>query len=76
MTGPARSRLAAAIDRASKATALLGGLAILPMTVLITFDVLMRYFLNQPQLFVAGKRGHSTFSPELCIPSPEFLKRS
>jgi TRAP-type C4-dicarboxylate transport system permease small subunit len=47
-----RSRLGAAIDRTAKALSLLGGLATLAMTGLIAFDVLMRYFLNAPQLFV------------------------
>ena len=47
-----RSRLGAAIDGTSKALAFLGGLATLAMTGLIAFDVLMRYFLNEPQLFV------------------------
>jgi len=47
-----RSRLGAAIDGTSKALGFLGGLATLAMTGLITFDVLMRYFLNAPQLFV------------------------
>lgn len=46
-----RSRLGA-IDGTSKALSFLGGLATLAMTGLITFDVLMRYFLNEPQLFV------------------------
>lgn len=46
-----RSRLGA-IDGTSKALSFLGGLATLAMTGLIAFDVLMRYFLNAPQLFV------------------------
>jgi TRAP-type C4-dicarboxylate transport system permease small subunit len=49
---PRRSRLGAAIDGTSKALSYLGGLATLAMTGLIAFDVLMRYFLNAPQLFV------------------------
>lgn len=52
MTSLTRSRFVAAIDRASKVTSFLGGVATLAMTALITFDVLMRYFLGQPQLFV------------------------
>jgi TRAP-type C4-dicarboxylate transport system permease small subunit len=49
---PGRARGAAAIARTSKAASFLGGLAVLLMTGLIAFDVLMRYFLNLPQLFV------------------------
>jgi TRAP-type C4-dicarboxylate transport system permease small subunit len=51
MTGRAR-RLAAAIAWTSKTASLLGGLATLAITALVAFDVLMRYFLGQPQLFV------------------------
>jgi TRAP-type C4-dicarboxylate transport system permease small subunit len=40
------------IGRASKAAALLSGLATLALAVLISFDVLMRYFFNRPQLIV------------------------
>ena len=40
------------IGRASKAAALLSGLATLALALLISFDVLMRYFLNRPQLIV------------------------
>jgi TRAP-type C4-dicarboxylate transport system permease small subunit len=40
------------IDRASRVAALLAGLGVLVITLLITFDVLMRYFLDRPQLFV------------------------
>lgn len=40
------------IARASKAAALLSGLATLTLALLISFDVLMRYFLNRPQLIV------------------------
>lgn len=40
------------IGRASKAAALLSGLATLALALLISFDVLMRHFLNRPQLFV------------------------
>jgi len=40
------------IGRASRVAALLAGLATLALAVLISFDVLMRYFLDRPQLFV------------------------
>ncbi len=40
------------IERAAKAAALLGGVVTLAITLLISFDVLMRYFLDAPQLFV------------------------
>jgi TRAP-type C4-dicarboxylate transport system permease small subunit len=40
------------LDRVSSGAAFMAGLAVLALTVMITFDVLMRYFLNQPQLFV------------------------
>ena len=40
------------IGRASEAAALLSGLATLALAVLISFDVLMRYFFNRPQLIV------------------------
>ncbi len=40
------------IGRLSKAAALLSGLATLALAALISFDVLMRYFLNRPQLIV------------------------
>jgi C4-dicarboxylate transporter, DctQ subunit len=40
------------IARASKAAALASGLATLALAVLISFDVLMRYFFNRPQLIV------------------------
>ncbi len=40
------------IDRVAKAAALLGGVVTLVITLLISFDVLMRYFLDAPQLFV------------------------
>ena len=49
---PRPSGLQALVARTSKAASLLGGLATLAITGLITFDVLMRYFLNEPQLFV------------------------
>ena len=38
--------------RISAGAAFLAGLAVLAVTLMITFDVLMRYFLNEPQLFV------------------------
>ena len=40
------------IGRASKASALVSGLATLALALLISFDVLMRYFFNRPQLIV------------------------
>lgn len=40
------------LDRVCGASAFLAGLAALAVTIMITFDVLMRYFLNKPQLFV------------------------
>jgi TRAP-type C4-dicarboxylate transport system permease small subunit len=40
------------IGRASKGAALVSGLATLVLAVIISFDVLMRYFLNRPQLIV------------------------
>lgn len=40
------------IGGASKAAALLSGLATLALAVLISFDVIMRYFFNRPQLIV------------------------
>ena len=40
------------IARASKAAALASGFATLALAVLISFDVLMRYFFNRPQLIV------------------------
>jgi C4-dicarboxylate transporter, DctQ subunit len=43
---------AGVIGRASKAAALLSGLATLALAALISFDVLMRYFFNRPQLIV------------------------
>lgn len=40
------------IARASRAAGLLAGVATLAVVLLISYDVLMRYFFNQPQLFV------------------------
>jgi C4-dicarboxylate transporter DctQ subunit len=40
------------IGRASKAAAQLSGLATLALAVIISFDVIMRYFFNRPQLLV------------------------
>jgi TRAP-type C4-dicarboxylate transport system permease small subunit len=40
------------IERASRGTALLAGAAVLAMALLISLDVLMRYFLDRPVLFV------------------------
>ena len=51
MTGWA-ARAAAAVERASTAGSFLAGLSVLVITLLITYDVAMRYFLGQPQIFV------------------------
>jgi len=40
------------LSRVSDGAAFLSGLSVLIVTIMITFDVLMRYFLNRPQLFV------------------------
>ena len=40
------------IERLSEGIFLITGLAILASTLMISYDVLMRYFLNRPQLFV------------------------
>ena len=40
------------LARLSDGVILVSGLAVLAITLLISFDVLMRYFLDQPQLFV------------------------
>jgi C4-dicarboxylate transporter DctQ subunit len=40
------------IGRLADVAALLAGVATLAITLLVTYDVLMRYFLNEPQLFV------------------------
>jgi TRAP-type C4-dicarboxylate transport system permease small subunit len=40
------------LERIPKWAAFLSGLSVLVITIMITFDVLMRYFLNEPQLFV------------------------
>jgi C4-dicarboxylate transporter, DctQ subunit len=40
------------INRAAMAMAFLGGVVTLVITLLISFDVLMRYFFDAPQLFV------------------------
>jgi TRAP-type C4-dicarboxylate transport system permease small subunit len=40
------------IGRASRAAGLLGGLAVLAITLLISLDVALRFFLNRPLLFV------------------------
>jgi TRAP-type C4-dicarboxylate transport system permease small subunit len=45
-------RLAAAVDWASRAGSFLSGLAILVITVMITYGVTMRYFFGRPQPFV------------------------
>jgi len=40
------------IGRVARSAATLAGLAVLAIVVLITYDVLMRFFFDQPQLFV------------------------
>jgi TRAP-type C4-dicarboxylate transport system permease small subunit len=40
------------IGRASRWLAVLAGVAVLAITLLVSMDVLMRYFLNKPQLYV------------------------
>jgi TRAP-type C4-dicarboxylate transport system permease small subunit len=40
------------IGRIARSASTVAGLAVLAIVVLISFDVLMRYFFNQPQLFV------------------------
>lgn len=40
------------IERVSKAMSILAGLAALTVVLLVSFDVLMRYFFNHPQIFV------------------------
>jgi C4-dicarboxylate transporter DctQ subunit len=40
------------LDRVSSGAAFMAGLGVLAITAMVTFDVLMRYFLDQPQLFV------------------------
>jgi TRAP-type C4-dicarboxylate transport system permease small subunit len=40
------------MDRLARGAAFLGGVVTLVITLLISFDVLMRYFLDAPQLFV------------------------
>ncbi|MBI3029163.1 MAG: TRAP transporter small permease [Candidatus Rokubacteria bacterium] len=52
MPPPRPAGLEALVQRTSKAASLLGGVATLAITALITFDVLMRYFFDEPQLFV------------------------
>ncbi|HEY7517005.1 MAG TPA: TRAP transporter small permease [Methylomirabilota bacterium] len=40
------------IGRVARSASTLAGASVLVMVALITYDVLMRYFLNEPQLFV------------------------
>ena len=40
------------IGRIARGSSTLAGLAVLAIVLLISFDVLMRYFFNEPQLFV------------------------
>ena len=51
MNTPVSSRISF-LTRLSDGIILLSGIAVLTITLLISFDVLMRYFLDQPQLFV------------------------
>jgi TRAP-type C4-dicarboxylate transport system permease small subunit len=45
-------RVDAVIQRAARTGSFLAGVAVLLITALITYDVLMRYILGEPQLFV------------------------
>ena len=49
---PTDSKKRNGLERFSEGIILLTGLAVLAMTLMVSFDVLMRYFLDQPQLFV------------------------
>src|SRR3989304_2628760 len=49
---PRPAGLEALVVRTSKGASLLGGVATFAITALITFDVLMRFFFGEPQLFV------------------------
>jgi len=40
------------LERFAEGTALISGLAILAMTLMVSYDVLMRFFLGEPQLFI------------------------
>ncbi len=40
------------LDRISGSAGFISGVGVLCLTLMITFDVLMRYFFNEPQLFV------------------------
>jgi TRAP-type C4-dicarboxylate transport system permease small subunit len=40
------------IERLTRWAGLAGGIAVVVVTLLVSYDVLMRYFLNEPQLFV------------------------
>ncbi|HEX5815291.1 MAG TPA: TRAP transporter small permease, partial [Methylomirabilota bacterium] len=40
------------IGRVARSASTLAGLAVLAIVALITYDVAMRYFFNEPQLFV------------------------
>jgi len=51
--GPKGERfLLFSLDKIPRAMSFLAGFAVLLVTLMVTFDVLMRYFLNEPQLFV------------------------
>ncbi len=49
---PRPAGLEALVQRTSKVASLLGGVATVAITGLVSFDVLMRYFFGEPQLFV------------------------
>lgn len=51
MTKPESGR-SAILGRVSSGAAFIAGLGVLAITAMVTFDVLMRYFLDRPQLFV------------------------
>lgn len=52
MRPPRPAGLEALVQRTSRAASLLGGVATVAITGLVTLDVLMRYFFGEPQLFV------------------------
>ena len=45
-------RIERAVDRTARAGSLVAGLAVLVITVLITYSVVLRYFFGSPQIFV------------------------
>ena len=50
--GQPDSAKSTSLERFSERIILISGLGVLVITLMVSFDVLMRYFLNQPQLFV------------------------